>query len=73
MFTGEYEFSKATQRMIRLVHRTTAIRRSDLPYVYISKEQYKRLGGVIPREGEALPGPTRIRITVETEEEPDDG
>ncbi|KKN77040.1 hypothetical protein LCGC14_0363790 [marine sediment metagenome] len=72
MFEGTYEYAKSTQRMITLVHRTEAIRRSDVPYVYVSKELYKRLGGVIPREGEALPGPTRIRITVETEEEPED-
>ena len=55
MFTGEYEFSKTTQRMVMMVHMTKAIRRSPLPYVYISKELYAELGGKIPREGERRP------------------
>ena len=55
MFSEEYEFSKTTQRMVMLVHRTTAIRRSPCPYVYISKELYTELGGTIPMKGEARP------------------
>lgn len=64
MFTGVYEFAKTTQRMVTLVHQTKAIRRSDCPYVYVSKELYAGMGGVIPKKGEE-PGPTRIQITVE--------
>ena len=55
MFTAEFEYAKTTQRMCMLVHRTVAIRRSPLPYVYISKELYTELGGTIPREGEPRP------------------
>ena len=55
MFTAEYEFAKTTQRMVMLVHRTKAIRRSPLPYVYLTKELYAELGGTIPREGEPRP------------------
>ena len=54
-FHSEYEFAKTTQRMVMLVHRTQAIRRSPCPYVYISKELYAELGGTIPREGEPRP------------------
>ncbi len=50
--SGEWEFSKTTQRMVMLVHRVTSIRRSPLPYIYISKEQYEALGGVYPPRDE---------------------
>ncbi len=55
MFKADYEYAKSTQRMVMLVHRTEAIRRSPCPYVYISKELYAELGGKIPREGKARP------------------
>ena len=54
MFTGRYEFAKTTQRMVMLVHRTTAIRNSPCPYVYVTKEQHAEMGGVLtwnPDEG----------------------
>jgi len=63
MWTGDYEYAATTQRMIRLVHRTTTIRRSPFPYPYISKELFKELGGVIPQDGEQ---PTQVfRLTLE--------
>ena len=55
MWKGEFEYAKTTQRMVVVVHRTTAIRRSPLPYVYMTKELYAELGGKIPTEGEARP------------------
>ena len=65
MFTGTYEFSRTTQRMVLMVHQTTAIRRSPCPYIYLSKEMYAEMGGVIPKDGE-LPSPVdSIRITIE--------
>jgi len=60
-FEGRYEFAKTTQRFVRLVHMVKAIRRSPMPYIYLTKEQYAELGGRIPNEGE--PRPTTI-ITV---------
>lgn len=66
MWSGEYEFSRTTQRMVLMVHRTVAIRRSPLPYVYISKELYAELGGTIPREGEAR---SIFSITIEPTDE----
>jgi len=45
---GLYEFAKTTQRMVMLVHMTRVIRRSPMPYCYISKEVYEALNGVYP-------------------------
>ena len=52
MMTGHYEFSKTTQRMVMLVAMVTSIRRAALPYVYLTKEEYERLGGVYPPRNE---------------------
>ena len=68
---GLYEFAKTTQRMCMLVHMTKAIRRSPLPYVYLSKEVYEGMGGVYPPKDEKGqwmdPDPAHsFRITVES-------
>ena len=52
MRTGRYEFAKTTQRMVVLVNMVTSIRRSVLPYVYITKDEYEALGGVYPPRNE---------------------
>ncbi len=49
---GLYEFAKTTQRMVMLVHMTKVIRRSPLPYCYISKELYDAKDGVYPPKDE---------------------
>lgn len=67
---GLYEFSKTTQRMVMLVHMTKAIRRSPMPYIYLSKEVYEAMDGVYPPKDEhgnwTDPDPAHsFRITVE--------
>ena len=62
-FHSEYEFARTTQRMVLMVHRTEAIRRSPCPYVYVAKELFAELWGAPPRKsidaytqtGEPLP------------------
>ncbi len=68
MFTGLYEFAKTTQRMVMLVHMTEAIRRSPCPYIYLSKDEYARIGGVVPSEGEQPKTKDAIRITIRRED-----
>ncbi len=69
--TGHYEFAKTTQRMVVLVHMVTTIRNSPLPYVYLEKGEYARIGGVIPPKGQRPDPKDAILITVRRSD--DDG